>query len=170
MISSLQRHLPDNTRQSQQTDIQATGGIRTHGLRRRAAADLRLRPRGHWDRPKVASDREITYILLITGNTTWVPELKISDGPSVRPGMRLSSHILTFRYVRGPLASFSAFLPQCWPGNAVGIATGYGLDGPGIESRWGRDFPYLSRPALGPKQPPVQWVPGLSRGYRAAGG
>ena len=23
------------------------------------------------------------------------------------------------------------------PGSAVGIATGYGLDGPGIESRWG---------------------------------
>ena len=26
------------------------GGIRTHDLSRRAAADLRLRPRGHWDR------------------------------------------------------------------------------------------------------------------------
>jgi hypothetical protein len=29
----------------------------------------------------------------------------------------------------------------------VGIATGYGLDGPEIESRWGRDFPHLFRPA-----------------------
>ena len=27
-----------------------------------------------------------------------------------------------------------------------------------MESRWGRYFPHLSRPALGPKQPPVQWV------------
>jgi len=51
----------------------------------------------------------------------------------------------------------------CMP-NVVGIATGYGLDGPRIESRWGRDFPHLSRPALGPTQPPVQWVLGLSRG------
>ena len=48
--------------------------------------------------------------------------------------------------------------------STVGIATRYGLDGPGIESRWGRDFPHPSRPALGPTQPPVQWVPGLSRG------
>jgi hypothetical protein len=55
------------------------------------------------------------------------------------------------------------------PGSVVGIATAYGLDGPGIESRWGRNFPHLSRPALRPFQSPVQWVPGLSRGQGAAG-
>jgi hypothetical protein len=50
------------------------------------------------------------------------------------------------------------------PGSSVGIATAYGLDGPEIESRWGRDFSHLSRSALGPTQPPVKLVPGLSRG------
>ena len=44
------------------------------------------------------------------------------------------------------------------------IATRYELDGPGIESRWGRDFCHPIRPALRPTQPPVQWIPGHSRG------
>ena len=45
--------------------------------------------------------------------------------------------------------------PALRPGRVDSIATGYGLDGPGIESWWERDFPHLSRPALGPTQPPV---------------
>ena len=32
------------------------------------------------------------------------------------------------------------FLFKCGPGSSVGIATDYGLYGPGIESRWRRDF------------------------------
>ena len=38
--------------------------------------------------------------------------------------------------------------------SSVGTATVYGLNGPGIESRWVRDFQHLSRPALGPTQLP----------------
>ena len=33
--------------------------------------------------------------------------------------------------------------------SSVGIATRYGVDGPGIESRWRRDFPHPSRSTLG---------------------
>ena len=40
--------------------------------------------------------------------------------------------------------------------SSVGIATPYGLNGPGIESRLGRDFPHTPRPALEPTQHPTQ--------------
>jgi hypothetical protein len=40
--------------------------------------------------------------------------------------------------------------------SVVGKATCYELDGPGIESWWGRDIPQPSRPTLGPTQLPVQ--------------
>jgi hypothetical protein len=71
-----------------------------------------------------------------------------------------------------PLAFLIYFLyfKNCGPGSVVGIATAYGLDGPAIESRWGRDFLHLSRPALRTTQPPVQWVSGLSRGVRCGRG
>ena len=49
------------------------------------------------------------------------------------------------------------------PGSSVCTATDYGLDGPGTNPG-GDEIFRLSRPALGPTQPPVKCVPGLSRG------
>ena len=51
----------------------------------------------------------------------------------------------------------------CGPGSSICIATDYGLDGPG-SNPGGDDIFRPSRPALGPTQPHVQWVPDLSRG------
>jgi len=47
---------------------------------------------------------------------------------------------------------FNMLFPCVWTGrvSSVGIATCYGLDGPCIESRWGRDFPHPYRPTLEP--------------------
>ena len=45
------------------------------------------------------------------------------------------------------------------PGSVVGIATGYGLDGPGIESRWAR---FSASFQTGPGAPPSL----LYNGYR----
>jgi hypothetical protein len=62
--------------------------------------------------------------------------------------------------------------------SAVGIATGYGLDDRGVRVRvpvGARIFtsPRRHRPALGPTQPPIQWVreslsPGVKRPGREA--
>jgi hypothetical protein len=59
--------------------------------------------------------------------------------------------------------------------SAVGIATGYGLDDQGVgvpRPGGGKNFYFSmsSKPALGPTQTPIQWVPGaLSSGVKRQG-
>ena len=71
--------------------------------------------------------------------------------------------VLQFRVVAVFVVVFSNSILCSGSGSVVGIATELraGRSGDRIPVR--RDFP-LSRPALGPTQPPVQWEPGLSLG------
>jgi hypothetical protein len=93
-----------------------------------------------------------------------VRALDIHCWPTHRPTVRK----LSWFYSRLLLCSIFCYSPRELV-SSVGIATRYGQDGPAIESQWGRDFPHPFRPALGHTQPPVQWVPGLFPGGKAAG-
>ena len=91
-----------------------------------------------------------------------------------------------FPSLKGPRKGASLYVPQkrgpygnrrpfpepylaCGPGSAVGIATDYGLDGPG-SNPGGDEIFRPSRPTLGPTQPPVKWVPVLSPGVKCGRG
>jgi len=58
--------------------------------------------------------------------------------------------------------NLSIYLHIVGPDSSVGITTDYGLEGPG-SNPGGNEIFRLSRPALWHTQPPVKWVPGLSR-------
>jgi hypothetical protein len=49
-----------------------------------------------------------------------------------------------------------------------GVVIGYGLDGPGIESRWGARFFAPVQTALEPTQPNIKLVTGVFPGGKAA--
>jgi hypothetical protein len=61
----------------------------------------------------------------------------VSIARNISPYPRLPVFIYVYIYLFGP-------------GSSAGIATGYAMDGPGIESWWGRDLSHTSRPVLGP--------------------
>jgi len=81
-------------------------------------------------------------------------------------GQRFVACNMRGNYVGSPvyqlrISTSSAYI--CGPGSSVGIATNYGLEGPG-SNPGGDEIFLLFRPALGPTQPPVKRVPGLSWG------
>jgi hypothetical protein len=45
-------------------------------------------------------------------------------------------------YIQSQAYILSELIDFCGPGGVVGIATGYGLDGLGIESQWGGEIFY----------------------------
>jgi len=102
--------------------------------------------------------------LLVAGHSPWNPGFDL--GPV---HVRFVMENVTMGQVSfQELQFYPVTIIHLWPGSVVGIATVYGLNGPGIKSRWGWDFPHLSRPALSPTQTLVQWVPDLSRELFAA--
>ena len=48
--------------------------------------------------------------------------------------------LICFLLAHGPMLFLALLLLFRGPGSSVGIATSHGLDGPGIESRWGARF------------------------------
>jgi len=79
------------------------GGIRTRNPRKRESADPILRPRGHWDRPYPFL---IIFLFLM-----YSFNIKYSSNFTL-------SFTHQMKFIGGP-------------GSSVGIATHYGLDGPG---------------------------------------
>ena len=64
---------------------------------------------------------------------------------------------ITFLHVLLVIFVIIVYMAVCWPGSSVGIATQYEVDSPG-SNPGGDEIFRPSRPALGPIQPPVQWV------------
>jgi hypothetical protein len=97
VIGPSKRPLRDNTQHTQENRHPCPGDIRTRNPSKRAAADPRLRPRGHWDRHSRRQPAQICiciyvkYLRLTT--TRSVLSLRI-DG--------MSSHSLTVDRKRSP--------------------------------------------------------------------
>jgi len=90
------------------------------------------------------------YTILTINCSVWMWEDWQSELKLAREKRPTTMWLLRWISVRGP-------------GSSVGIVTDYGLDGPG-SNPGGDEIFRASRPALGPTQPAVQWVPRLSRG------
>ena len=82
------------------------------------------------------------------------PLCSVKDNPELKAP---SVHTATLMHLVG------LHMADCGLGSSVGIVTDYGLDSPGLNPGGDEIFSPSSL-ALGPTQPPIKWVPGLSRG------
>jgi len=70
----------DNTQYSQQTDIHAPGGIRTHNPNKQVAAGLCLRLRGHWNRQNLIYVKEHEFRIIRQSTARyWKPSRSVTS-------------------------------------------------------------------------------------------
>ena len=106
---------------SQQTNIHAPSGIRTHDCSRRTAVDLRLRPCGYWDRHSQPLLPPIHYrllLLLLSSLFTCLFFLVLLLNQRWSPPLRVQvSHCSTFRIMCDipSIAVFCSESIECFP-------------------------------------------------------
>jgi len=109
------------------------------------------------DKRSDVSEEHTAHIFRVTELfSCWVPADVKTGEPTRRPSLKLVKR--DWRKLRKE--EDEDFYCSKYRGrdSSVGIVTCYGLDGPRIESRYGRIFLPSSRPALRPTQPPIRCV------------
>jgi hypothetical protein len=102
-------------------------------------------------------------------NTAFFCKLYL-EHKSVTANFLSSLQTPTVTFTNQSLVHFAHALYRVSRDCSAGIGTQYELDGTGIESRYGRDFPHTSRLALRPTQSPIQCLRDLLPGDKAVRG
>jgi len=105
-----------------------------------------------------ATNTHSEYVILIA----FPLQQCLKETASVLRYMCIASHVRIFVLIAHLIWEFHKW-GKCGPGSPVGITTVYGLDDPD-SNPGGDEIIRPSRPALGPTQSPVKWVPGFSGG------
>ena len=118
------RDLYLTTHNTHNTNIHALGGFRTHDLSRRAAVDLRLTPRGHWDRLCMIRTRSLSSDLWLADHPgaeeyrqVWDHQHQRHDADS-QPSDGLHELLRQPNPLRVPVGSLPQSIPQSgqmWP-------------------------------------------------------
>jgi hypothetical protein len=97
-----QRPQPGKSQHSQETDIHASGGIRTHNPSKRAATNPRLKLCGRWDQKPILLDKIIyksVALNFLNEFTDFKQFIKFFAHPSF-PFKYLFSYVLTYFIIR----------------------------------------------------------------------